>query len=232
MTERLLIGLFLASLIISISTYLMFFTQLDSLLFVTFLFIGTFGAGFVGGLIDGGTKGERIGISLIACVFGLVVTAIGVERQQLDLNPFGLYLFYYNPLTVLGSLLSWSVERLWEWRSTGYPGTRKEHIQGFATGLAVMTVFLGIAQLVNLTPNLSLAILLCYIFAFAAGFLSGILHGGKPSRRILVAVLAAMVPLTLFAALPPSPVTLGPKALLGLAVYGVVAGLGALLSTR
>ncbi len=84
----------------------MFFTQLDSLLFVTFLFIGTFGAGFVGGLIDGGTKGERIGISLIACVFGLVVTAIGVERQQLDLNPFGLYLFYYNPLTVLGSLLS------------------------------------------------------------------------------------------------------------------------------
>ncbi len=176
----------------------------------------------------------RIGIGLIACIFGLIVTAIGVEQRRLDLDPFMLYLIFYNPLAVLGGGLSRGVEMLWERVPAVHHRIGEGTFQAVAAGFVVMTVYLAAVQAMSLSLHLPLTavVLVGYVFAFAAGFLSGILHGGKPSRRILVAVLAAMVPLTLFAALPPSPVTLGPKALLRLAVYGVVAGLGALLSTR
>ena len=174
--------------------------------------------------------GERVAVAVAACVPAYPIIHVAVERFHLDVIPLGIYLMIYNPMVILGSILSWSIERVFEWRSAGYPGAREERLRGFATGLAVMVVFLGVAQLANLTPNLSLAILLCSISAFTAGFLAGTWHGGRPLERILIAMVSVIVLLAL-AALLPGPLVFRPSPL-EIVSYGVVAGLGALISIR
>ena len=230
--RRTLLGLASASLLVSIVAYLSsFYTpDISQQVFGAIMLIALIIAGLVGGLVSGGSPGERVAIAVAACVPAYPIIHVAVEHFHLDVIPLGIYLMIYNPMVILGSILSWSVERIREWRSAGYPGAREERLQGFAAGLAVMMMFLGIAQLANLTPNIGLAILLCNIFAFAAGFFAGTRHGGKPFERTLIAIVSVMVPLS-FAALPPGPLVFKPSPL-GIVSYGVAAGLGALISIQ